>query len=586
MKNIRLSFKIILLVDIIVVLTIGLAIVGVIGLQNIQNESVSMHEATMSIVSVCDMRSNFLRQVASSQELYVNNDNPDKIDEIKKALVQDKIEMADFISGYEIFLSDNDLTDEIFTKFKKSYNSDYLPLLQKILDNAGNLTQKQITEFIESDVHHAMSDSMNTKYKTYLGEINSGAVHAKQTYTNMSLVLIIVSVVVILVALGISFYMPFLIAFPVRHMSEVANAIALGDMDVHLNKLNRGDEIGKLQESLQSMKDSIRDQIAVVESLADADLTVTPGLRGENDIFGKSLVKLADNLNKIVLEVSAVAEKVALESQHVAEESQELAQGTAEQASSIEELSSVVYEISLNTKENAALAAKASKLSGEVHNSAVEGENLIAQMIKAVKDTAVASKNIEKIIKVIEEIAFQTNILALNAAVEAAHAGQNGNGFAVVAAEVRSLASKSAESAKDTGELISKTLEQVSIGADLSQHTADSFKVILKGIEESTLLISDIAKSSEEQAIAIEQINTGISQVAQVINLNSGTAEKCAGAAEKMNDQSNKLEQTVAKFRTKGSANNNSESSGKKAVKPRIKIDMSPDIPNNDFGKY
>ena len=586
MKNLKLSLRISLSLYLIILLTIGLTITGIYSTKKMHDENAMIHETTLSIISIYDMKSNFLRLSSSSQELYINNANPNKIDEIKKAIVKDKVEMAEFIGEYEIFLSENNISDETFANFKKLYNSEYVPLLQNILDNAGKLTQQQITEFTESSVHSQINESMTLKYNAYLSDLETGITDSEQTYSTISISLTIFTLFVISIAVAISIYLPFTIARPIVNMVEVADSIAFGNMDITVSQFDRKDEIGQLQEALMSMKDSIRDQIAIVESLANADLTVSPELRSDTDIFGKSLMKLTDNLNKIVNEVSVVAEKVAIESQHVAEESQELAQGTAEQASSIEELSSVVYEISLNTKENAALAAKASKLSGEVHNSAVDGEHLMEQMIKAVKDTAVASKNIEKIIKVIEEIAFQTNILALNAAVEAAHAGQNGNGFAVVAAEVRSLASKSAESAKDTSELISKALEQVSIGAEISEHTSEAFKLILNGIEESTQLISDIAKSSEEQAIAIEQINTGISQVAQVINLNSGTAEKCAGAAEKMNDQSVKLEQTVAKFRTKGSTKPNNEIAGKKSAKPRIKIDMSPDIPNNDFGKY
>ena len=582
MKNLKLSLRISLSLYLIILLTIGLTFTGIYSTKKMHDENAMIHDTTLSIISVYDMKSNFLRLTSSSQELYINNGNPNKIDEIKQKIVHDRVEMENAIKEYEIFLADNNFTDEIFVTFRKLYNSEYLPLLINILDNAGNLTEKQITEFAESSVHSEINESMTLKYNAYLSDLETGITDSEQTYSTISIGLTIFTLIVISIAVAISIYLPFTIARPIVSMVEVADSIASGNMDITVSQLDRKDEIGRLQEALQSMKDSIRDQIAIVESLADADLTVSPELRGDKDIFGKSLLKLTDNLNKIVSEVSVVAEKVAIESQHVAEESQELAQGTAQQASSIEELSSIVYEISLNTKENAALAAKASKLSGEVHTSAVDGEHLMEEMIKAVKDTAVASKNIEKIIKVIEEIAFQTNILALNAAVEAAHAGQNGNGFAVVAAEVRSLASKSAESAKDTGELISKTLEQVSIGTELAGHTAESFKLILNGIEESTQLISDIAKSSEEQAIAIEQINTGISQVAQVINLNSGTAEKCAGAAEKMNDQSVKLEQAVAKFRTK----NNAEIPEKKSVKPRIKIDMSPDIPNNDFGKY
>jgi len=270
--------------------------------------------------------------------------------------------------------------------------------------------------------------------------------------------------------------------------------------------------------------------------------------------MGISLHNVYDKLNTMFSDITASASQVSSGSKQVADGAQALAQGATEQAASIQELSSSITEIAERTKDNAVTADKTAKLSATIKDNAEKGSRQMDEMIMAVSEINEASRNISKIIKTIDDIAFQTNILALNAAVEAARAGQHGKGFAVVAEEVRNLASKSAEAAKDTGIMIQSSMEKAELGSRIAGDTAASLSEIVTGINESSRLVAEIARASEAQSMGISQINVGIDQVSQVVHQNSATAEESAAASQEMSGQSDVLQQLISQFKLAGSA--------------------------------
>ena len=369
--------------------------------------------------------------------------------------------------------------------------------------------------------------------------------------------------------------------------------ISLRPADVeNIGKLaQKKDEIGQAIGGSAAFVGHVTNIAKNLETIAEGDLSIDVKLLSDADTMGKSLKQMVDKLNDLFAEIHASTNQVSTGSKQVANGAQILAQGSTQQAASIQELSSSIAEIAERTKINAATAEQTSRLSTTIKENAEKGSHQMDEMITAVGEINEASRNISKIIKTIDDIAFQTNILALNAAVEAARAGQHGKGFAVVAEEVRNLASKSAGAAKDTGNMIQNSMEKAALGSRIAGETAESLKEIVSGINKSSQLVSEIAKSSEEQSMGISQINTGIDQVAQVVQQNSATAEESAAASEEMSGQSDMLQQLIAQFRLKNSGGSNSGmqptlSSGRQRMAIPMKGVSTPVGINGDFGKY
>ncbi|MEG2053959.1 MAG: methyl-accepting chemotaxis protein, partial [Oscillospiraceae bacterium] len=261
----------------------------------------------------------------------------------------------------------------------------------------------------------------------------------------------------------------------------------------------------------------------------------------------KIIVSLSDTLNNIHI----ASDQVSGGADQVSGGAQALSQGATEQASSIEELSATVAEISSQVKANAENAKSASGLSDEAGAEVEQGNQHMQKMIAAMGDISDTSSQIGKIIKTIDDIAFQTNILALNAAVEAARAGAAGKGFAVVADEVRNLAGKSAEAAKNTTALIESSITAVANGTKIADDTAKSLFIIVDKVREVTDKINEIATASAEQASAVVQVTQGLDQISAVVQTNSATSEESAAASEELSGQAQMLNDMVSKFKLK-----------------------------------
>jgi methyl-accepting chemotaxis protein len=383
----------------------------------------------------------------------------------------------------------------------------------------------------------------------------------------------------------------------VQELLQSMDRLSEGELHLHL-EVQEPDEdtkaahnilsaiAGKLLESVANIRGYIGEIASVLAGVSAGNLSVdvTSEFKGDFAELKTSINNIVSSLNTVLTDINIAAEQVAAGTRQVSDGSQAISQGATEQASSIEELTASVSEIASQTRDNAANADKANALSTAAMESAKRGSEQMEALETAMKAIDEASLDIAKIIKVIDDIAFQTNILALNAAVEAARAGVHGKGFGVVAEEVRNLAAKSAEAANKTAALIEGSVKKTEAGTRLASGTAKELNGIVEAVERAAKLVSGIAVASNEQATAILQVNRGIEQMSQVVQQNSATSEEAAAATEELSAQAQLLKTKVDRFTL-------ARETEKAPVQKRIEQRKQPEKQTvvhsvGNFGKY
>ncbi|WP_414733742.1 methyl-accepting chemotaxis protein [Acetobacterium carbinolicum] len=343
---------------------------------------------------------------------------------------------------------------------------------------------------------------------------------------------------------------------PITEASKALTELSKGNLSAEMAGDYAGDHaevkkaLNKTTKFLKRYVDEITNTLKEIQQ-GNLNREITSFYQGDFFEIKMALNDITTHLSATMTDINVAATQVEIGAQQISSGGQALSRGATQQASAIEELTASIEEVAQETKKNAVNANQADTITTKVHENAGIGNSQMQKMIVAMDEINGASQNISKIIKVIDDIAFQTNILALNAAVEAARAGQHGKGFAVVAEEVRTLAARSSEAAKETASLIESSIRKVSTGAAIADNTAVSLNEILQEIEKVAGIVKHIAEASNEQASEIAQINQGIEQVSQVVQTTSATAEESAAASEELTGQAEMLKQMVGSFKLK-----------------------------------
>ena len=567
MKNLKVGKKFLLSFGIILALFLVAVISSSVGIMKAKGSYESFYEEDYRVITnIYEMRVSLQRSLKELMLSVVETDDAKTRERIASSdqyltHIQESLQWI-----YTNYTGDSSLMKSFETKLNATSD-----VRQQIINNAtldteeGNRAAQEIVLLQYNPQTEECAALLQTAFANMEKECEEVFDTAMAMNNALMTLSIIVSVVAFVLTCMIALMLTNNVLNPVKEIESAMLEMSGGHLAVDI-RYDSKDEFGDMAGNMRSMAKGVgtivKDIEIVLSAMADGDFTVhssSPELYiGDYQKIFQSMKKIKDSFNDTLSTLNRSADQVSSGSDQVSSGAQALSQGATEQASSVEELAASINEISGNINRNAEGAQEAGNKAEAVGEVAGESNRRMQDMLKAMSDINNASGEIGKIIKTIEDIAFQTNILALNAAVEAARAGAAGKGFAVVADEVRNLASKSAEASKNTAVLIENSLHAVENGKRIADETAKSLEEVMTGITDATTMMDTIAKASKEQADAITQITIGIDQISSVVQTNSATAEQSAAASEELSGQAQILKELVRKFRLDGQANMNS----------------------------
>jgi len=454
-RDMKISKKLITGFLVVSIIATIIGLVGIVGMQLINNADTELYEMQSKplediftvIDSVAEMRMQLRNAV-------INVDNKAALQTSENNFNSQLEIYREHVQKYKATIRSTE-SKKLYEEAEKIFDEYFIPASKEVyrLANLGDSkgAYKAITN--DTDITVKMLDNFDQSLSNRVKDAKETSDSNTALARTLTIVLIIVIIVGVVSSILSGIYISKLISNPINKMVNVANKIAIGDTNVDVS-VDSKDEVGILAQSFNKMIEGIKEQVEIVSKIAEGDISFKVTPRSNEDTMGIALEKTMKQLNSMFSSINEASMQVSEGSNQVSYGAQALSQGSTEQASSIEELAATISEITEQINNNAKNAEKAKQASLEAANEIEKGSEQINDMIVAMGDINEESVKIGKIIKAIEDIAFQTNILALNAAVEAARAGSAGKGFAVVADEVRNLATKSSEAAKTTTQLI------------------------------------------------------------------------------------------------------------------------------------
>ena len=553
MKNLKIRSKLLLTFMLVIILFCGTVAIAIAGLQENEDKYSEFYNVEYQITNkVMSMRRGLQIIVKDLSFLTIEKDASRRnsyLSDLQKEL-NSLSENATWLMAN--FTGDQELLNLFAAEIQEAI------ALQETIISTTETDMVNAQDMLLNEYQPLVEEAVNS-----LIQISSVAEQSAETnylstvdmQENLVILQLAMAGIALFITIALSTYLTRSITKPLRELEKSAGQIVEGNFDISIAYESK-DELGSLAKSFKNMtlilETVVVDASRLLSEMANGNFDVRTNAEeryvGHFQNLLLSIRKLNKDLSITLGQINQSADQVASGSGQVSNGAQALAQGATEQAASVEELASTIANISHQVKNTADNALEAKTQSGTAGNEAEICNDQMREMITAMEEIARSSNEISKIIRTIEDIAFQTNILALNAAVEAARAGEAGKGFAVVAEEVRSLASKSSVASKNTAELIESSVNAVSRGSKIASSTAESLVKVVDQVRAASTKVDEIANAAKEQSGAIEQVTLGVDQISSVVQTNSATAEQSAAASQELSEQSAMLKNLVAKF--------------------------------------
>lgn len=567
MRNLKIHLKLITSFSILILFTVIVAITAISSMRTMNAAGEALYSEQLVGVEVAgEISKNFFQQKMYVCNIVIYEAEDEVFKNAMSMLDQLDTEIRELFDSYQKTI--NKPEDQVnFDEFKSLYINNFSSAKRKTIEfgmvNDFASAKKSMDGTAEDTDRMTSllntSRDMNRKFAYEMLQSNT------RIFQRSNMLIVVILLFSMFAGVILTVYITKIIASPMGRLKKVMEQIATTgalefekDLQTELeHDMQFKDEVGESITAAEKLVEHITHVSEALKAIAEKDLSGEVKLLSEGDVLGTALLTIQDNLNYLFTEISLATDQVATGAAQVADAAQSLAQGATEQAATVQELSTTIKDASEEMKNSAVMAGEAKAMGDEIQQRAESGSSKMEDMILSTQQANDASKEIASVIKLIDDIAFQTNILALNAAVEAARAGQHGKGFAVVANEVRNLAAKSAEAAKDTATLIDTTIEKVAQGSTMSSQTSDALQNIVEGVIHSSEVITGISQSASTVADSMTQISNSIEQVSQVVQANSAASEECAAVSEEMSGQAAVLKSVIAQFKLKENSQSN-----------------------------